>query len=416
MKINIKTLRERQNFLLSQLEPNCALVFFSGIAKIRNFDCDYSFRVDSDFYYLTGIEEANALLYLFCTPQGEHKKFLVIFNPTSLQRQWSSEHKLQISTLSSDYFDLYDAVFSWQEKEKTQQALNFSPKHIYCLTPRDKNLPEEFFPDLKLHTSLREQLSLKRALKDQDELKLMKIAQSHTSQSFKKIMSHPYGYFKSEKHIASHWYSYGIEHGLEQAYGPIIASGSDACTLHYQDNNKDFHLDNPDVVLMDAGYEYEYYASDITRMIFLQKPSTAFQELYEIVLKTQEKMIEHVCPGKTLSEIQGLTKEYLLKELKLLGALPEKATLHDLKDAYMHGIGHHLGLDVHDAQRLNQKTLLKPSMVLTIEPGLYFNHQRFENTPWYNIGIRLEDNILVTSQGFENLSDIPKKLSDLLHV
>lgn len=409
-------IKQRQEIIAQHLKPNSSVLFFSGLPKIRNHTSEYSFRVDSDFYYLTGIDEPHSLLLLHRDKKGQLVKFLVIYNPTPTQQQWSCDHTLQIQNLENEFFNHYDSILSWQNKEKTQEVLQKIQGEIFTLAPLDKNISKDYHFKTEHHSALREQLSLLRAQKSEAEISLMRVAQKYTNDSFKALLSKPYLSFHSEKDIAAQWYAYAFQHGLEQAYNPIIASGKNACVLHYQLNKADFKSHDPQAVLIDAGYEYQYYASDITRILFLKKPTQAFQEIYEIVLKTQEKIIHQIAPNQNISELQKMTQEHLLKELQILGVFTQKQTLDDLKNVYMHGIGHHLGLDVHDCHGLDRKTSLKESMILTVEPGLYFNHPRFENTPWYNIGIRLEDNILVTSTGFENLTDIPKKLSDLIHV
>jgi len=206
------------------------------------------------------------------------------------------------------------------------------------------------------------------------------------------------------------------------AYTSIVACGNSANTLHYINNDK--KLIQGELILIDAGCEYEYYASDITRTIPVNAKFTKAQaEIYEMVLDVQKKIISMIKPNILRSSLQKKSEELLCQGMIDLGILQgePKALLKEKahKKYYPHGIGHWMGLDVHDEcpyKKLNGKEIpLTPGMVMTIEPGIYLDEED-DNIPkkYRGIGIRIEDDILVTKNGYENLSkDIVKEIEDV---
>ena len=214
------------------------------------------------------------------------------------------------------------------------------------------------------------------------------------------------------KHAKPNMYEYELEAMLMQtfyrngcrqcAYLPIIGSGKNSCVLHYIHNNQQMLAG--ELVLIDAGAEIENYAADITRTFPLEKSFNAPQrELYELVLIAQEAAITMLKPGLEWSQIQQTVVRKLtegLCDLKILkGGVEENIEAGHYRQFYMHGAGHWLGLDVHDVGRYTQSgqsRLLEPGMVFTVEPGLYIRPDNNVDQQWWNIGIRIEDDILVT--------------------
>ena len=197
------------------------------------------------------------------------------------------------------------------------------------------------------------------------------------------------------------------------AYPAIIASGENACVLHYINNNS--FLNDDEFILIDAGAEYENYASDITRTYMISNNINSLKKMiYDIVFDAQQKAINSVKPNTTLSKIHKIALEVLvqgLKDIKILKGSKDEIIERNLyKEFYMHGTSHWLGLDVHDTcpYTLNQKDiLLEPGMIFTVEPGLYFtNRSRYsdKNQILSGTGVRIEDDILVTENGHINLS------------
>ena len=216
----------------------------------------------------------------------------------------------------------------------------------------------------------------------------------------------------NEQNVESlYMYEFSRRGGRYAAYTPIVASGDNACILHYIDNNK--KLDVRDLILVDAGCEYEMYASDITRTYPISgKFSEEQLQIYEIVLEAMHAAINEVKVGNNIMQPQLISEMVITKGLVSLGILkgdPEE--LHEAgayKDFYMHKIGHWLGLDVHDAgdyMEGDEFMKFKPGMITTIEPGIYISSSMDVDDKWKGIGIRIEDDILVTKDGNENLTE-----------
>ena len=397
----------RQNKLIEKLKNNTAVVLFAGNILYRNADVPYPFRAQSDYYYFTGLSEPNSFLVLGRKDNTVYR-ILVIYEPTFKQRQWSSQWSL---TATSPQLSPYD-VYSWQDSDTVFSVLK-KLAFQYISSCNIQPLLSDFIDVISVDSCVREKIDELRVIKDSYERECIETALSHTASSLNRLLESPYGSFQSESDIAALWHHYGYAHQLGQAYQPIIAGGKRACTLHYQDNTAKLKANQDCAVLMDAGYEYNYYASDITRMIFLAQPESYWLDLYQIVLRVQNQVIQQVKPGATLKELQKLTFDLFLKELKAESFFKSSANYDDLRKCYMHGIGHHLGLDVHDCPSVSKERVLEEGMVITIEPGLYFNHELFQREPWYNVGIRIEDDILITANGMRNLTHIPKSPEEI---
>jgi len=261
-----------------------------------------------------------------------------------------------------------------------------------------------------------------RVIKSPAEIRLIKKAVEITVEAHKQAMRacKPGKYeYELEAELSYEFQRHGARY---PAYTPIVGAGKNSCVLHYVDNNQ--KIQNDDVVLIDAGAEYEYYAADVTRTLPANgKFSDEQRAIYNIVLEAQLAAIKTVRPGSPWSKAQDTIIRIMtrgLMDLKILKGkletlIKEKAYL----PFYMHGSGHWLGLDVHDVGRYRSTKdkwrTLKTGMILTIEPGIYISagikgvHKR-----WHNIGVRIEDDILVTQKGCEVLSaDVPKTVSDI---
>lgn len=400
----------RQERLAENLQVGQGLVVASGLPKRRNHDVEYPFRPSSNYYYLTGLNEPHSFVLISRLSSGIHR-LLVLFNPDNHQRQWSCQHQLTIEQTSAWQ---YDNVLSWQDCAAVSHFIKGLNLDIFFLEEEHLGDLDQFELFPVLSSSLKSRLELMRAVKDDVEIHAMKMAQSHSATVFNELLQQPFGSYLAENHIAAKWFHYATEQCLENAYGPIIAGGSRACTLHYQKNNKPLHALKDRAVLMDAGYEYQYYASDITRMIPLSHPPSWWQEIYQIVLDTQKKVIGHLLPGVSLSQLQELTQEFFLDDLQSGGFLPKLADKKQLRCCYMHSVGHHLGLDVHDCSSLSKDIPLVEGMCITVEPGLYFNHEMFADKPWFELGIRLEDNLIVSPKEAINITFVAKELSEIL--
>ena len=249
-----------------------------------------------------------------------------------------------------------------------------------------------------------------RLIKDDHEISLIKKACDISAEAHIEAMKNVKN-AESEQSIESLYvYEFSKRGGRFPAYTPIVAGGENACVLHYIENNK--KLNKNELLLVDAGCEYEMYASDITRTYPISgKFSKEQLEIYKIVLDAMNAAIDKVKEGNNIMEPQEISEKIItngLVELGLLHGDPEE--LHKkgaFKDFYMHKIGHWLGLDVHDAgdyMEGDDFMKFKPGMITTIEPGIYISRSMDVDDKWKGIGIRIEDDILVTKDGNENLT------------
>jgi len=215
-------------------------------------------------------------------------------------------------------------------------------------------------------------------------------------------------------------HEFALQGAPETAYNSIVAGGNNACVLHYTENNK--QLFDGDLVLIDAGAEYQGYAGDITRTFPVNGVFSASQaSLYQLVLDTQISAIGLLKPGVALADINKYVIKLLIDGLLCLGLLQGESEQLIKDEAhkafYMHGIGHYIGLDVHDVGdygTLEMPRVLEAGMVVTIEPGLYVSHDADVDARWKGIGIRIEDDILITQQGAQVLSaGVPKNIHEI---
>jgi len=255
-----------------------------------------------------------------------------------------------------------------------------------------------------------------RLFKSKEEIRLIKKAIKITKKAHHKVMRIKRVNKREYQIQAVLEYIFKKNGAYSDAYTSIVAGGNNANTLHYIKNNKKLKKD--DLILIDAGCEYKYYASDITRTIPVNGKFNKHQKkVYKIVLNIQKKIIKKIRPGIKRSKLQKIAIKELTKgliELKILnGNVKELIKKESYKKYYPHGVGHWLGLDVHDASpyfnKANKEIRLKEGMVLTIEPGLYIDSKNRINKKYAGIGIRIEDNILVTKNGYKNLSKKIKK-------
>jgi Xaa-Pro aminopeptidase len=263
-----------------------------------------------------------------------------------------------------------------------------------------------------------------RLIKDDHEIEIMKKACDISAESFVEVMKNIKP-GENEQLIESKFlYEFGKRGGRFPAYTPIVAGGENACVLHYIENNQD--LNESDLILVDAGCEYKMYASDITRTFPVGgKFSEEQLAIYNIVLEANKAAIDAVKAGNNIMEPQLISETVITKGLVELGILngnPEE--LHKegaFKDFYMHKIGHWLGLDVHDVgdyMENGEFMKFKPGMITTIEPGIYISSSMSVDDKWKGIGIRIEDDILVTNDGNINLTEkvpsCPKEIESLM--
>lgn len=405
------------------MDENSIAIISNSHITYRSNDTEYPFRVNSNFYYLTGIEEESAVLILKKTgsrseviifTKGNTGTNIIWTGPNLTVDQIKKEFLIKkVKSLSS-----LDNELSKMLKTHNKIYLDYNTTSKYNLSYID-NIKSDF--KIKSIEDLSAYIGNMRLIKDEYEINQIKKAISITSRAFKVIMKKKSYEYEYEVQ-ADIEYEFKKNASYSPAYETIVASGSNANILHYIKNDK--KLESGDLILIDAGCEYDYYASDITRTIPVNNKYTKQQKtVYNIVLAAQKKIISSIKPGITKKDLQLLMEEELLIGMyrsvvfKTNDSLNEMREKKVIKKCCPHGVGHWMGLDVHDQSPyiINKvPVVFKAGMVLTIEPGLYLNDETLIKEEFLNIGIRIEDDILVTSTGYENLSEqIPKEIEEI---
>jgi Xaa-Pro aminopeptidase len=406
-------------------------IIASASNQTRNRDVEFPFRQDSDFYYLTGFNEADSLaVFIPGREQGEYILFCREFDEK--KALWEGAHAgLEGAT---EHFQADDS-FPIDDMDEILPGMLENKNKVFYPMGRDGELDHqimEWINHLRKQSrngvnapgelvSLEHILHEMRLFKSTAELKLMRIAAEVSCKAHKRAMQQckPGLYeYQLEADIVHEFMQNGLRY---VAYPSIVAGGKNACVLHYVDN-KD-KLKKSDLILIDAGAECDHYAADITRTFPVSgKFSQAQKKLYQLVLDAQYAAIEQVQPGAAWNKAHDASVEVLTKGLVELGLLKGRVAKlikdEKYKQFYMHRIGHWLGMDVHDVGDYkldDQWRLLEPGMVLTIEPGLYIPENcKTVDAKWWGIGIRIEDDVLVTEDGYEILTHaVPKEIDEI---
>ena len=409
---------ERRTRVFTQMQPNSALLLFSEIEKRRNNDCTYPFRQDSYFWYVTGFNEPNAALLLLKTEQAE--KAIIFLRPRDpLLETWNGRRlgveraPQQLNVNEAYSIEEFSTVLPKILKKLT--ALYYVPE---IHTWGDKLVTESAVSFSEIF-DWRPMLSEMRLIKSPNEIRLMQQAGQITA----------LGHIKAMQTTRPNRFEYEIEseilhefnrHGARfPSYNSIVAGGDNACILHYTEN--DCPLNDGDLVLIDAGCEFAMYAGDITRTFPVNgKFSQPQREIYELVLKAQKRAIELLVPGNSIKQANDEVIRIKTQGLVDLGILKgDVDTLIEqqaYRQFYMHGLGHWLGLDVHDVGSYGQdkQRILEIGMVITVEPGIYISEDADVPEQYKGIGVRIEDNLLMTEYGNKILTAAaPKEIADI---
>jgi Xaa-Pro aminopeptidase len=423
--------KKRRKLLMQRVGKGNIALISSADVRIRNRDVDYPFRQDSDFYYLTGFNEPDALaVFIPGREQGEYILFCREFDKK--KALWEGAHSgLEGATkhyAADDSFpiDDVDEILSGMLENQNKvfypmgrdsdldHSLQAWIKHIRSQSRSGVVAPAEI-------ASIEPILHEMRLFKSSAELDLMRLAADVTAQAHVKAMQLCRAgrfEYQVEADIVHHFMQSGLR---AVAYPSIVAGGKNACVLHYTANSD--KLKNGDLLLIDAGAECDHYAADITRTFPISGKFTEPQaQLYQLVLDAQLAAIEQLQPNTPWNAAHDASVEVMTKGLVKLGLLKGsvKKLIKDekYKQFYMHRIGHWLGMDVHDVgdYKLNQEwRTLQAGMVLTVEPGLYISENcKTVDVKWRGIGIRIEDDVLITKTGHEILTDgVPKTIVDI---
>lgn len=437
--IPVDIFKKRRKALSQKMEKDSALLLFSHPKQIRNYDVPFPYRQDSDFFYLTGFEEPeSAFLFL---PQAETQSVLFVLPKDRDQERWEGlRHGVQ---KSKEKFHM-DQVFKKEDLQKEAPPLLRKISKLYCKifshpvwddhlknilnqVKLFKGKLEDTLPALKDAKSL---VSKLRIYKSPYEIQQIKKAAHISSEAHQELMKQSFPGQK-ERYLHGLFLQEIMKRGaVRESYESIVASGENATVIHYRGNHQE--LKKGDMILVDAGAEYNYYAADITRTYPVKPPFSASQKrVYKKLLNLQKHLIESIQPGLSLQELHdksvSLLIELLLDENWLKGTKEDIKSSSSYKMFYPHGIGHLLGMDAHDSGEMKKgekKRSLEAGMCLTVEPGLYIPKNIESLSPLgktlkieddlKGMGLRIEDNILVTHTGYENLTqNCPKEIEDL---
>ena len=397
--------QNRRKELLSQLDDGALVIISTNPEQLRNGDVHYPFRPHSDFWYLTGFTEPQAVAVF---SKDTYTIFLRDKDPA--REIWDGK-RLGVSDAPQAL--KADKAYSIDEL-KTQLPKLIADATTLYYDFKPCTLDDEIIQHLAKtqYQSLATYAHEMRLIKDAGEIELMQKAADISVNAHQLAMQQTHADLL-EFEVASVFDAEFRKNNAEHAYTPIVAGGENACVLHYIENNK--VLNDGDLLLIDAGCEVEGYASDITRTFPVNGTfSKAQRQIYQIVLDAQLAAIESIKPGVMVVKPHQIATHVIQQGLIDLGILQADG---DLSQFYMHGTGHYLGLDVHDVgayQKNDQHRQYETGMVTTVEPGIYIRKDDKINSIYWGIGIRIEDDVLITNNGNTVLTGaLVKEIDDI---
>lgn len=418
--INPKLFVNNRKNLAKEMKPGSMAVFHSNDEMPRNGDQDFPFRQSSDFFYLTGIDQAKSILMIYpdC-PLPKYREALFLKESNELIAIWygkkySKEEAEQISGIKNIFWlDSFDAALKEMMAACKNVYLNINenPRYTSPVTYPDQRFALDLKSKYAAHQYERSApiISKLRMIKSDIEVGLIKKAIDITARGFDRIL----------KFVKPGVMEYEVEAEITaefvrnkangHAYYPIVASGAGACVLHYVENNKE--CKNGDMLLLDFGAEYANYAGDLTRTLPVNGKFTKRQkEVYGACLNVMKAAKKLMVAGSSIEKYHAQVCKIMEKELVKIGLFTDK----DVKNQdpakplymkyFMHGTSHFMGLDVHDVG--TRQDILKPGMVLSCEPGIYIQEE--------GIGVRLENDILISAKGnIDLMAHIPVEIDDI---
>lgn len=407
----------RREKLIETLDNGSITILFAGVGRKRSGDQDYDFAVNRNFYYLTGIEQDNSILMLV-KGDGEISSYLFIDEKDEKKEKWIG---LKLTTDEAREISGIDNICLRSSFEgKLMTALNSSMTHfgdinkIYLDLEKELKIDDckstneykaelnEKYPNIQIE-DIHDKIMRFRMIKSPAEIDLIRDAIHTTDVALLNVLSKLKAgrYEYNMRNI----FEFTVKEDLnaEMAFPSIVAGGKNAVILHYpsaQDILKD-----GDLILLDVGAAKHNYCADISRTYPINgKFSPLQRKIYSIVLECNKQTAKFIRPGILLKEVQDFALNYLAEECFAKGLISSKD---NIRDVYYHSVSHHLGLDTHDG--VDRDSKLAPGMIITCEPGLYFKE--------YGIGVRIEDDVLVTENGSEVLSkDLMKEIDQIENI
>ncbi|RBO12012.1 Xaa-Pro aminopeptidase [Pantoea sp. 3_1284] len=429
--ITLEQFRQRRQALITQMAPGSAALIFAAPEVTRSNDTEYSYRQNSDFWYFTGFNEPQALLVLI--KSDEHHNHSVLFNRIrDLTAEVWSGRRLGQEAVPAKLG--VDRALPWDDIGEQLHLLLNGLDVVYHAQGEYGYADQLLFSALeKLRRGFRQNLSAPASVTDWrpwvHEMRLFKSAEEiEMLRQAGKISA--LAHTRAMQQCRPGMYEYQLEgeihhefsrHGARfPSYNTIVGSGENGCILHYTENES--AMRDGDLVLIDAGCEFHGYAGDITRTFPVNGRFTPPQrEIYDIVLASLHKALSMFRPGVSIHEVNDEVVHIMITGLVDLGILD--GNIDELFEAqahrpfFMHGLGHWLGLDVHDVGDYgtpSRDRVLEPGMVLTVEPGLYIAPDASVPPQYRGIGVRIEDDIVITATGHENLTDSVVKDPDAI--
>jgi Xaa-Pro aminopeptidase len=431
----------KREALRQKLPKNSVAVFFANAVRNRANDVEYVYHQDPNFYYLTGYKEPHALLMIFKenqTIQGitfnevlfvqERNEYAEMWNGKRLGIKGAQDELgFKVAYNGSDFksfeidFSKFDTILFEQFKNDVRDTDNtadlfdlikiFKEKVSKQLFSIENNDNDKIYNEAKKRIDtelLTKIMATMREIKTKEELALLKKAIEISAVGQLEMMKAMHPAMSETEAQGVHEFVYK-KYGAEyEGYPSIVGAGNNGCILHYIDNNKT-HIGDSNLILMDLGAEYRGYTADVTRTIPANGTFTKEQKLiYDLVYEAQEAGIKAYTIGTNMSKPNEIARKIINKGLAQLGIIGSENAYHTY---FPHGTSHHIGLDVHDPGNYNT---FEENMVVTMEPGIYIPEGSPCDEKWWGIGIRIEDDILVTKDGPVNLSALAPRTSDAI--
>jgi Xaa-Pro aminopeptidase len=429
--------RSQLSEFIKRMDRDSVAILPSAREATRSNDTNFRYRQNSDFYYVTGFDEPESIAVI--TPSGEERKYTLFVRPRDPEKEIWDGRRAGVEGAVREYGA--DAAFPVAEfPEKLGEILKGAKTLYYRIGDGNGQLDEIVINEIRKKRALTRKgdnppqsivdtgsiLHEMRLVKSEDEIAIMQKAADIAAEGHREAMKMARDGMKEYQIEALIEFTFRQKGAVGPAYTSIIGSGPNATILHYINN--DGTLRDGDLLLIDAGAEYQGYASDITRTFPINgKFTPAQRDIYDMVLDTQVACVEMARPGVTMDELKNHSIERLTEGMVRLGLLQGKVKKlieeEKYKQFYMHGLGHFLGIDVHDVGLYyidGKSRALEPGMTITVEPGVYIA-EKTENIPekYLGIGVRIEDDVLITEDGQRVLSDQapkdPEEIEDLMN-
>ncbi|MFC3200529.1 Xaa-Pro aminopeptidase [Alteromonas oceani] len=429
--VTVKQFRQCQTRLLRQLPPSSVLVLPAAQLVTRSRDTEYVFRQNSDFWYLTGFNEPDAWLLLSNHERyaGDYRALVCQAKDPQLEiwhgKRLGPEQALETFKLDEAYPTdvLPEVLAEWLEGHQQvffpQGEFAFADEAVFAVLDTLRKTPKQNLAPTAL-VDCRPLIHEMRLLKSREEIAVMTLAAEISARAHRRAMQFASpGCYEYQLEAELH-HEFAMAGARQPAYGTIVGGGENACILHYTENNQ--QIADGSLILIDAGAEFHGYAADITRTFPVNGKFTAAQaRVYQLVLDAQLAALAQLKAGVTLPAVTEVVIEVICRglcELGLLRESPEQALASkSWRRFFMHGLGHYLGLDVHDVGDYlldGQPRVLADGMVITVEPGVYIPVEDDIPEPYRGIGIRIEDNIVITREGYQMLTgDVPKTIAEI---